>query len=510
MASGRVTETASPQTAAPSDIGTLAKGGRTNIGGFAIRLIARMPFLFVAGRLYGPDAVGRYALAVVVIELGALIATLGLKRGLALALAERDGDAGTVWDALLLALIAALALGGLLFVFPQVMYPDGVTDGFDRWFALTIIPIALSDVALAALAYRRNIKASVRARAIIEPWVISVAVLVYYYVAREDGLTLAYMTALTAAMVASLIPMMRSYGRPRGWRPHLGRVAAMARRNAPLAGAETIEWGTRNVDRFILGVMFEPRIVGIYYMAQQISSIPQKLKSSFDPILGPVITQSLARDDRGAIAQQVRQVGFWIMSAQAIVALMGSIPGEAVMGLIGPQFVAGTAALGFLLWGEVLATQGAVSEAALVYMARHRNLAISIFMLLFQIGLSFGLIVAIRRLGFPPNYQAAGPAIALMLSLTMTSLIKAAVLRRMLGAPVMAWRWSFVAAIAASVVVGTLFTLLPKRFEWAELLFGEPALVAAFLFVVWRWAFKPEDRTLFQKLPGAVAEPATA
>jgi O-antigen/teichoic acid export membrane protein len=497
----------------PSDIGTLAKGGRTNIGGFAIRLIARMPFLFVAGRLYGPDAVGRYALAVVVIELGALIATLGLKRGLALALAkasEARDEAGIVWDALLLALIAALAIGGLLFVVPQVMYPDGITDGFDRWFAWTIMPIALSDVALAALAYRRNIKASVTARAIIEPWTISVAVLVYYYIVRDDGLTLAYMTALIAAMIASLVPMLRSYGLPRGWRPNLGRVAAMARRNAPLAGAETIEWGTRNVDRFILGMVFEPRIVGIYYMAQQISSIPQKLKSSFDPILGPVITQSLARNDRAAIAQQVRQVGFWIMSAQAIVALMGSIPGEAVMGLIGPQFVAGTAALGFLLWGEVLATQGAVSEAALVYMARHRNLAISIFMLLFQIGLSFALIVAIRRLGFPTNYQAAGPAIALMLSLTLTSLIKASVLRRMLKAPVMAWRWSFVAAIAASVIVGSLFTLLPKRFEWAELVFGEPALVGAFLFVVWRYAFKPEDRTLFQKLPGAVAEPVTA
>jgi len=497
----------------PSDIGTLAKGGRTNIGGFALRLIARMPFLFVAGRLYGPDAVGRYALAVVVIELGALIATLGLKRGLALALAEDEnerGDVRTVWDALLLALIAALLIGGLLFAIPQIMFPDGVTDGFDRWFALTIIPIALSDVALAALAYRRNIKASVTARAIVEPWTISIAVLVYYYVARDDGLTLAYMTALTSAMLASLIPMMRSYGRPRGWRPHLGRVAAMVRRNAPLAGAETIEWGTRNVDRFILGMVFEPRVVGIYYMAQQISSIPQKLKSSFDPILGPVITHSLARDDRAAIAQQVRQVGFWIMSAQAIVALMGSIPGEAVMGLIGPQFVAGTAALGFLLWGEVLATQGAVSEAALVYMARHRNLAISIFMLAFQIGLSFALIFAIRALGWPTNYQAAGPAVALLLSLTLTSLVKASVLRRMLRAPVMAWRWSFLAAVGAAVVVGVPFTLLPRRFEWVELLIGEPVLVGVFLFVVWRYAFKPEDRTLFQKLPGATAEPVTA
>ena len=35
---------------APSDIGTLAKGGRTNIGGFAIRLIARMPFVHSAPR----------------------------------------------------------------------------------------------------------------------------------------------------------------------------------------------------------------------------------------------------------------------------------------------------------------------------------------------------------------------------------------------------------------------------------------------------------------------------
>ncbi|MES2096633.1 MAG: oligosaccharide flippase family protein [Pseudomonadota bacterium] len=504
-------------TPASDDIGALAKGGRTNLGGFAIRLIARMPFLFIAARLYGPDAVGRYALAVVVIELGALIATLGLKRGLALALArasregdDRSGEAHTVWDALVLALIGSLVIGGVLIALPEVMYPDGGIEGFDRWFALTIAAIAVSDVSLAALAFRHNVKASVTARAIIEPWTISGAVLLYYYVSRDDGLTLAYTTAMIAAMIASLVPMVRSYGFPRGWRPHAGRVAAMARRNAPLAGAETIEWGTRNVDRFILGWMFEPKIVGIYYMAQQISSLPQKLKTSFDPILGPVITASLARNDRAAIAQQVRQVGFWIMAAQAIVALMGSIQGEAVMGLMGPQFVAGTAALGFLLWGEVLATQGAVSEAALVYVARHLNLAISIGMLLFQIALSFALIAAARAWGWPVNYQAAGPAVALMLSLALTSLIKAAVLRRLLRARVSAWRWTFIGALAAGVAMGTFFTRLPRHLEWLQMLVGEPAIVAAYLFVLLRWAFKPADRALFNKRSGAATEPLPA
>ena len=73
-------------TESTQDIDTLAKGGRTNIAGFVLRLAARIPFLFIAGRIYGPDLVGRFAIAVVVVELAALLATLGLKRGLAQAL----------------------------------------------------------------------------------------------------------------------------------------------------------------------------------------------------------------------------------------------------------------------------------------------------------------------------------------------------------------------------------------------------------------------------------------
>ena len=68
------------------DIAALAKGGRTNIFGFLLRLAARLPFLFIAGRWYGADALGRFAYAVLVVEFIAQIATLGLKRGLAGAL----------------------------------------------------------------------------------------------------------------------------------------------------------------------------------------------------------------------------------------------------------------------------------------------------------------------------------------------------------------------------------------------------------------------------------------
>ncbi|OQW75780.1 MAG: polysaccharide biosynthesis protein [Proteobacteria bacterium ST_bin14] len=499
-----MTDTAAPAGAAADDIAAIAKGGRTNIIGFALRLAARIPFLFVAGRLYGADTVGQFALAVVAVELGALLATLGMKRGLAQALSASDRPHSHVaWDALVVALIASITASALLFAFPAIMYRDGPPDGFARLLPGIIFAIAWSDISLAALACRHNVRATVTARAVIEPWTISIAATLLWFITPKDGLEIAYMLSMLAAMIASIVPFVRSYGLPHEWKPRLATIAALARDNMPLAGADAIEWATRNVDRFILGQLFAPSFVGIYYMAQQIASLPGRLKTSFDPILGPIITTSLARGDRLAVAKQVRQVGFWIMAAQGGLALMGSIPGEAVMGVIGPQFVAGTAALAFLLTAEVLASMAAVSESALVYVARHRNLMISAAMLGFQIVLSFALILAMRAAGWPENYQAAGPAIALALSLALTSILKTRLLAHLLEARVSGWRWPLVWAAMAAILVGTIFTSLPHQYEWAELVFGLPAIAGIYLFVLWKFAFGPEDRALFQRMPKA-------
>jgi len=44
-------------------------------------------------------------------------------------------------------------------------------------------------------------------------------------------------------------------------------------------------------------------------------------------------------------------------------------------------------------------------------------------------------------------------------------------------------------------VVGWSMTLLP---EWAELLFGIPAILGAYLWVIWKRGFGEEDRRLFR------------
>ena len=489
-----------PASKDEDDIAALAKGGRTNIFGFLLRLAARLPFLFIAGRWYGADVLGRFAYAVLVVEFVAQLATLGLKRGLAGALSQTERPhAHVVTDAMLVTMAAAMLGAGLLIVFPQAMFPNSPINGLDRLLALIVIAVAGSDVALAACAYKFDVGATVRARSIIEPWTISICAFAFAFYSTRDGLILAYAVSMVAAFVASIVPMIRHYGRPRGWRPDSGRLWRLARRNLPLAAADGVEWGSRRLDMAILGLFVSPAVIGIYYVAQQVASLPQKLKTSFDPILGPVITRNLAEGNLAGIARQVSQVGFWIIAAQAGIALALGIPGEAVMGLVGPHFVGGTGALAFLLLAEVVAATAVVSESALVYIARHRNLMISLGMIACQAGFSFALILIARRLAMPPMWIAAAPALALCLALGIGAFVKARLLARLLDAPINAWRWPLMSAAGVGCIVGAGFVALPPRLEWVELVVGVWAILGAYGCVIWRWGFGSDDRALFRK-----------
>ncbi len=491
--------------AAPSaDLAALARGGRINFFGFVLRLAARLPFLFIAGRIYGAEALGRFAYAVLILEFASQLATLGLKRGLAQQLAKSDKPhVHVVWDALLVAAIGSAAAMTLLAFLPQIMFPNSEITGLEWMLPVTVIALAWSDISLAALAYRHNVGATVRARSIVEPWIISIAAFAWSYISLRDGLIIAYALSMIGALVASMIPFLRAYGLPYGWKPDPGTLWALARRNLPVAAADAVEWGSRRIDIAVLGLFFSPAVVGIYYVAQQVASLPSKLKTSFDPILGPVISRNLAIGDRKAVAQQVRQVGFWVIAAQGGVALALGIPGEAVMGLVGAGFVAGTAALAFLLAAEVVAATAAVSEAALIYTARHRNMMISLVMIALEAGLAAGLILGMRALDWPIMWQATGPAIALSLALAFAAVVKSRLLAKILGAGVSGWRWPLIWAAAAAMIVGQLVIRLP---EWMELIVGIPAILLAFGAVLWTKGFGPADRELFKMRKADITE----
>ena len=488
---------AKAEPAHDADMATLARGGRLNIFGFVLRLAARLPFLFIAGRIYGAAQLGRFAYAVLTVEFAAQIAALGLRRGLAQLLANaKKPQAWVVADALLVA-AAGSAIGmAILFIFPRAMYPTTVIHGLDRMLAVTVLAISWTDIALAALAYHHDVASTVRARSIIEPWTISIVAFIWSYVSIDDGLIVSYVFSMVAALVAALIPLVRCYGIPWGWKPDLPTAWRTGARNVPVAAADAVEWASRRIDLAVLGAFMPAAYVGIYYVAQQVATIPAKLKTSFEPVLGPAIARKITAGDRVSVAKQVRQVTYWIIAAQLGIALALGIPGRAVMGLVGSGFTGGTAMLTFLLAAEVIAAAAVVSEAALIYVARTKNMIISLIMLAMEAGLAAALILIMRNEGLPPSYQATGPAIGLCVALGFASITKSALLSKELGARTSGWRWDLIWATIAGIIVGAGVHYFLSGF--LQLVIGIPAIMIAFGAVLWKTGFGPEDRELFK------------
>jgi O-antigen/teichoic acid export membrane protein len=498
---------ATSDQAPDADMATLARGGRLNVFGFVLRLAGMVPFLFIGGRIYGPAALGRFAYAVLTVEFVAQLAALGLRRGLAQQLANaKKPEACIVADALLVAAIGSAVGMAILFVFPIAMYPDvrSPPHGLDRYLAAAVLAIAWADIALAALAYQHDVASTVRARSIVQPWTITIVAFAWSYISLDDGLIIAYAISMIAALVAALIPLVRCYGIPHDWKPDLAGSWRTAVRNAPLAAADTVEWASRRVDLAVLGAFMPKEFVGIYYVAQQVATLPAKLKTSFEPVLGPAIARKIAANDRASVAKQVRQVTYWIIAAQLGIALALGIPGRAVMGLVGSGFTGGTAMLGFLLAAEVIAAAAVVSEAALIYVARKRNMLISLMMLALEAGLAVVLILGMRGESLPAAFQATGPAIGLCVALAFASITKSWLLKTQLGAPVSGWRWDLAWATSAGVIVGAgVRTLLPQTLQ---LIIGVPTILIAFFAVLWIKGFGPEDRELFKLRKGEVQE----
>jgi O-antigen/teichoic acid export membrane protein len=320
----------------------------------------------------------------------------------------------------------------------------------------------------------------------------------------DDGLIVAYVCSMVAALIAALIPLLRCYGIPHGWKPDLPLAWGTAVRNVPLAAADAVEWASRRIDLAVLGAFLPATSVGIYYVAQQVATLPAKLKTSFEPVLGPAIARRIAVGDRAAVAQQVRQVTYWIIAAQVGIALALAIPGRAVMALVGSGFTGGTATLAFLLAAEVIAAAAVVSEAALIYVARTQNMIISLVMLAIEAGLAAALILIMKDRGLPLAFQATGPAIALCVALAFASFTKSRLLKSKLGAPVSGWRWDIGWATAAGIVAGVLVRVLVPE-TW-QLVVGLPAILGAFFAVLWTKGFGPEDRELFRLKKSDVKE----
>ncbi|NOZ41654.1 MAG: hypothetical protein GXP02_00570, partial [Alphaproteobacteria bacterium] len=206
----------------------LLKGATANLFGFIIRLGARLPFLFVVALLYGKEIFGQYLFAVTIVETLTVVILFGFRRSLFHFLNDdlHRGDKTGIYNSVVTAMIACFTIGTALII-PIYIWKDVLFSFFPGdmargvFFLLpTALVYALTEMLLTATRVARNMRYEVTAKSIVEPYVLLVAAVIFFYFYHQEiGLLIAYWIMNISIFIYALYAFGRVYNKDiRVWR----------------------------------------------------------------------------------------------------------------------------------------------------------------------------------------------------------------------------------------------------------------------------------------------------
>jgi len=485
-----------------SDRDDLARGAGVNYLGHVARLGARAPFLFLAGILYGEAAFGIYTFGLAAVETGAALALFGMKRSLSKWLSDAVSGGEDIHGVMAKGIALALCTGTLItlalaagsgpmaraFGLPGAALPLLV-------LCLALPMIVLSDILLVAIRFTRQMRFEVYARSILEPVTLTVSVVILYYLGAESlGLVLGYVAALTAAAGATLVFFVRLYDvrkvvrAPVRWQD----LRALVSFTGPTAAYELAVLLANRADVFLVSYFTPAASVGIYGMAREFSTVTKKIRQGFNPILRPVLADSIAAGALGRARDQLVTVSRWILSTQVPVILIFVFFAHDLLGLLGGQFAGGALVLILLMVGDAVEGALGVNEVPIVYLRPRANISIGVLWLLTNLGLGFWLV------------QSLGPegmALAVALSLTVVNAARVGVNRLHLGLDTLEAKLvkPLVAAVPALAAGWGVNALLGPFPPWT-LVAGIPTLLVVYLGGLLLLGLDPQDRAQLRRL----------
>ena len=490
------------RTTTETDTHDLARGAGVNYLGFVARLGARVPFLILAGLLYGAARFGEYTFSITLVETAAALALFGLKRSLFKFMSEAVARGESVHRAIANGLAVALTSGTIMTL--------AVAAGADHLAALVRMPsaarplllltpaipmIVISDILLVAIRFTRQMRFEVWARSIAEPITLTVTIVIAYYAgAHESGLFIGYVASLTVAAAASVLFFARIFPIRACLKTDLrwAEIRRLLTFSGPTAAYELLVVLAEKIDVFLVTYFSSAAVVGVYGMARQFSTVTKKIRQGFDRILPPVLSQSIAAGDMKRVQDQLSTVSRWILSVQVLIILGFAFYASDLLGLLGGEFAGAATILMLLIVGDAINGSLGVSELPIVYLRPSVNVVIGAAMLLIGLGTNIWLINAIGP---------EGAALAVLITYVLVNagrigvnrwLFHIVTVKRSILKPVIA----ALPAAGAVLAVQSLTTHAPL----VGSVLGIPVLVASYLGALYLLGLEPEDRMQLQRL----------
>lgn len=459
-------------------------------------MVARLFLMIAAGHLYGAAPLGLLGQVAALTEVLAAVAVLGLKRSLLDLMSEDEASGRDPLQSLVAALVVSCSLAGLMALALALTWPFLFPDLSPPAILFLAIPaIVFSEVAGAAIRFKRIIRWEVIARCVMEPWSFLLAALAFYYAGYEDsGLLLAYSLSTFAAGLGMVLGLLNAFSTMEVFqsRPTWEKLKAVPRRSVAVAVTDVGTMMFRRADILALSLVVGHEATGIYYMAQQIVTVPHKIHQLFEPMLSPVIAALHHAAERNTIAQKLAGVCRWVFTLQLALTLPLFVFGGDILALFGAEFAVGAAILMSLLLAELMDGSFALTETPLVF-AKPKIPPILIMSTL-VIELAAVYLLALF-------WGALGAAIGFLLAMTFLALARLFSLHKQLEINVLTasygWPLLFAAAIGPLLVTIKAFGYAAANWQVGVVVV---AAIILNLLLVRMLALTQTDRQIFRQL----------
>ncbi len=480
-----------------NDIRDVIRGAIASLFGFGGRLIARAALMIIAGRAFGMEALGVLGQVAAISEIAAAIGVMGLKRGLLdiLSFEEKQGRtvASKVMEALGASLFISFAISFICLGIWYLILP-GQSNLLLIFFF--IIPLLVFiNVALAAIKFKRIIGWDVWSRAVAEPWVfLALAILFFKFGMMENGLLIAYFCSISTAAFVTAIGLVRTYGANTllHSQPQIKNWMPLLKKSAPVAFTDIGFMALRRIDLIVLSLIVSPERVGLYYMVQQIATVPQKTYALFEPMLSPVIAKLHHNFEAKKIRSNLIGICRWVFIIQVSVSIPTTVYSDTILSVFGPDFAIGASILAIILLAELIDGSFMATETALVF-AKPKIPPTLFFMT---------IIIEVAVIALLANFAGVtGAAIGFLITVSFLAISRIVMTKKHLNISIL--NRNYIKPILIAILITAILWSFRKftNIQNGYLIsINIAATIALYLYLVKRTALTYEDQVLFRAL----------
>lgn len=326
------------------DIRDILRGAAASLGGFGSRLIARLVLMVIAGTLYGAEPVGILGQVAAIVEILAAVGTLGLKRSLPHLLSESADTTKQlqiIKCALGVSLLLALSMSGALYLVWPLLFPD---VDMPVLLLLVVPSLIFAEVAGGAIRFKRIIRFEVLARCVLEPWSFLFAAVALHFIGyKAEGLLLAYAISMLAAATGLGFGISAAYSMRAMLAVPVNKKLAglVVRRSFPMGMTELGVIMLRRLDILLLSLVAGHQATGVYYIAQQIVTVPHKIHQLFEPMMSPVLAKLHYAGEVRTTQAKLAGLCRWVFILQLALTVPFVAFSDELLGLFGDGFAVG-------------------------------------------------------------------------------------------------------------------------------------------------------------------------